>query len=303
MPAITVFWRGSYKPLALPILLGAILCIGCTRLSAQEIEPRAYSNAPIGLNFVSGGIAQAKSNQYTLTSEVVSYAHIFDVAGQSGKLGIVIPYAQLSGSANVSGRTINASSEGLSDPIIRASVNLYGAPSLTAEEFKNYQQDLIIGASLSASIPWGKYDSNQLMNVGANRWFIQPGFGGSKALGQWRFELAGAATIFTDNKNFIGGNSLSQAPLYSVESHVIYYLPSTAWLSVDATYLTGGQSSINGSPAGGPQENWRFGATFSTPIDKHNALKFYASTGAYSRTNNNYDLLGIAWQYRWGPGL
>jgi hypothetical protein len=180
---------------------------------------------------------------------------------------------------------------------------LYGAPALSSEEFKSYKQDLIIGASLAASIPWGKYDSKQLLNVGANRWFIQPGFGGSKAIGSWRLELAGAATIFTDNNNFVGGNALSQAPIYSAESHVIYYLPSTAWLSVDASYFTGGQSSINGTPSGGSQENWRFGGTFSTPIDKQNAIKFYASTGVYSRTSNNYDLFGVAWQYRWGPGL
>jgi hypothetical protein len=255
----------------------------------QEIEPRAYSNAPVGLNFISAGIGQAKSAHYTLTSEVLSYAHIFDVGGQSAKLGIVLPYAELSGAVKMGGQSINASSEGLSDPLIRASVNLYGAPALSSEEFKSYKQDLIIGASLAASIPWGKYDSKQLLNVGANRWFIQPGFGGSKAIGSWRLELA--------------GNALSQAPIYSAESHVIYYLPSTAWLSVDASYFTGGQSSINGIPSGGSQENWRFGGTFSTPIDKQNAIKFYASTGVYSRTSNNYDLFGVAWQYRWGPGL
>ena len=283
---------------------GLLLVTLLPKLSqAQEIEPRAYSNAPIGLNFIAGGIAQAKSSQHTLTSEVLTYAHIFDVGGQSAKLGIALPYAKLSGTAKIGGQTFNASSEGLSDPIIRASVNLYGAPALSSEEFKSYKQDLIIGASMAASIPWGKYDSNQLLNVGANRWFIQPGFGGSQAIGPWRFELAGAATIFTDNKNFVGGNSLSQAPIYSAESHVIYYLPSTAWLSVDATYFTGGQSSINGNPTSASQENWRFGATFSTPIDKHNAIKFYASTGAYSRTSNNYDLIGAAWQYRWGPGI
>jgi len=269
----------------------------------QEIEPRAYSNAPIGLNFISAGIGQAKSAQYTLTSELLSYAHIFDVGGQSAKLGIVLPYAELSGAVKMGGQSINASSEGLSDPLIRASVNLYGAPALSSEEFKSYKQDLIIGASLAASIPWGKYDSKKLLNVGANRWFIQHGFGGSKAIGSWRLELAGAATIFTDNNNFVGGNALSQAPIYSAESHVIYYLPSTAWLSVDASYFTGGQSSINGIPSGGSQENWRFGGTFSTPIDKQNAIKFYASTGVYSRTSNNYDLFGVAWQYRWGPGL
>jgi len=283
--------------------LSLALCLTTILSFGQEIEPRAYSNAPIGLNFVAGGIAQARSSQHTLTSEVLTYAHIFDVGGQSAKLGIALPYAELSGTAKVGGQTLNASSEGLSDPIIRASVNLYGAPALSTDEFKNYKQDLIIGASLAASIPWGRYDSNQLLNVGANRWFIQPSFGGSQAIGPWRFELAGAATIFTDNKNFVGGNSLTQAPIYSGESHVIYYLPSTAWLSVDVTYFTGGQSSINGNPNGNSQENWRLGATFSTPIDKHNAIKFYGSTGAYSRTSNNYDLIGLAWQYRWGPGI
>jgi hypothetical protein len=51
---------------------------------AQEIEARTYSNAPIGINFISTGIAQARSGNYTLTSEVLGLTHIFDAGGQSG---------------------------------------------------------------------------------------------------------------------------------------------------------------------------------------------------------------------------
>jgi hypothetical protein len=282
------------------LILGALL----PALShAQEIEARTYSNAPVGINFISAGVAQAKSGNYTLTSEVIGLTHIFDAGGQSGKLTLVLPYGQLTGSSSIGGRTVNASTEGLSDPLIKAAVNLYGAPALTLDQFKSYQQDLIVGVSLAASVPWGKYDDNQLINVGANRWFIQPGLGVSQALGPWRFELAGAGIFYTSNTNFMGGNSLSQNPVYSTQTHGIYYFQNTAWISVDATYFTGGQSYLNGNPISGSQENWRFGTTMSYPVNKHNSIRLSASTGAYSRTNNSYDLYGISWQYRFGGGL
>lgn len=271
--------------------------------NGQEIEARTYSNAPIGINFISAGVAQAKAGKYTLTSEAVSLTHIFNAGGQSGKLTLVLPYGQLTGSSSIGGRTVNASTEGLSDPLIKAAINLYGAPALTLDQFKNYQQDLIVGVSLAASVPWGKYDDNQLINVGANRWFIQPGLGISKALGPWRLELAGAGIFYTSNTNFMGGNSLSQNPVYSTQTHAIYYFQNTAWVSVDATYFTGGQSYVNGNPISGSQENWRFGTTMSYPVNRQNSIRLSASTGAYSRTNNSYDLYGISWQYRFGGGL
>ncbi|CAM3673967.1 transporter [Polynucleobacter antarcticus] len=270
---------------------------------AQEIEARTYSNAPIGINFVSAGVVQAKSGNYKLTSEVVSLTHVFAAGSQSGKITLVLPYGQLTGTSKLGGQTVNASTEGLSDPIIKASINLYGAPALSLDQFKNYQQDLIIGASLAASVPWGKYDDNQILNVGANRWFVQPGIGASKAVGSWRFELAGTGIFYTSNSNFSGGNTLSQNPVYSTQTHAIYYFQNTAWISADATYFIGGQSYLNSSPISSSQENWRFGNTLSYPVNRQNSIRLSASTGAYSRTNNSYDLFGLSWQYRFGGGL
>ena len=51
------------------------------------------------------------------------------------------------------------------------------------------------------------------------------------------------------------------------------------------------------------QQNWRVGGTLAFPIDARNSIKLYASTGVSARTGNSFDLLGIAWQYRWGGGL
>jgi hypothetical protein len=271
--------------------------------AAQEIEARAYSNAPIGINFVTGGIAQAKSGSYTLTTEAVNLTRIIDVFGQSGRISLLLPYAQLSGTGTIGTQNINASAEGLSDPVVKVSANLYGAPALSLDEFKNYQQDLIIGTSLAASIPWGNYNSEQMINVGANRSLIQPAIGASQAVGPWRLELAGMATIYTSNTSFLGSNTLSQNPMYSSEAHAIYYFQNMAYLSADATYFVGGQKYVNGIAISGSQENWRFGSTFSYPINKHNSIRLTGSKGVYSNTNTDYTALGISWQYRWGGGL
>ena len=51
------------------------------------------------------------------------------------------------------------------------------------------------------------------------------------------------------------------------------------------------------------QQNWRLGATLAFPVNRENSIKLYASSGVSSRTGNDYDLIGVAWQYRWGGGL
>lgn len=270
--------------------------------NAQEIEPRTYSNAPIDLNFIGLGVSQAQTSNYTLNTQTFSYNRIFDFFGQSAKFNLITPYAELHGSTQAGSQVINGAVQGFTDPIVRVAANLYGAPSLTPEEFKSYVQDLIIGANVAVLIPWGEYNSHQLLNVGANRTFIQPGLGASQAVGPWRFELAADATFFSDNNNYLGGNTLSQKPIYSTTGHVIYYFPSTAWLSTDLTYYSGGQSFVNGASRNNSQENWLMGVTLSIPINKRNAIKFHGSEGTYSSTHKNYTLYGIGWQYRWGPG-
>ena len=45
------------------------------------------------------------------------------------------------------------------------------------------------------------------------------------------------------------------------------------------------------------------GATFGVPVNRNNSVKLYANTGVSTRTGSDYNLIGIAWQYRWGGGL
>jgi hypothetical protein len=38
-------------------------------------------------------------------------------------------------------------------------------------------------------------------------------------------------------------------------------------------------------------------------VNRHNSVKLYGSTGVSTRTGGDFDVIGIAWQYRWGTGF
>jgi hypothetical protein len=99
------------------------------------------------------------------------------------------------------------------------------------------------------------------------------------------------------------GMTREQDPIYSLQGHLIYNFPSGIWAALNATCYTGGRSSIDGVQGDDLQSNWRLGSTLTLPLNIKNSLKFFASTGVITRTGGNFDLLGIAWQYRWGGGL
>lgn len=296
-------------------LAACTLLSGTPSARAQSIEPRAYSNAPVGVNFfiagyayTQGGLAFDPSEPVTnpklhSSNAVLAYARSLDLWGKSGKFDLIVPYTWLSGTADYAGQSVQRIVNGLQDPSFRLSVNLYGAPALTLKEFADYKQDLIVGASLQVTAPWSQYDPSRVVNIGTNRWSFKPELGASKALGPWTLELQLAAILYTDNKDFYMGHTRSQDPLYSVQGHVIYAFQSGVWVSLDATYFTGARTTVNGTLNNNLQQNWRFGSTLSLPVNIRNSIKFYASDGVSARTGNNYKLFGVAWQYRWGGGL
>ena len=281
----------------------------------QGIEPRAYSNAPVGVNFLIMGYAYTRgglafdpslpiTNANLATSNaVVAYATALDLWGKSAKFDAIVPYTWLSGTADVEGQPAQRTVDGFANAAFRFSVNLYGAPALTLREFPGWEQDLIVGASLQVFAPWSQYDPARIVNIGTNRWAFKPEVGISKAVGPWTLEMQAAATIYTDNDDFYGSRTRSQDPLYALQGHVIYGFASGIWVSGDVTWFAGGRTTIDGVLNNDLLQNWRVGATLALPIDRLNSVKFYASSGVAARTGNDYDAIGVAWQHRWGGGL
>jgi len=282
---------------------------------AQEIEPRAYSNAPIGVNFLVGGYVYTQgslptdpsipltNSRLTTSSAVLGYGHVFELLGQSARISVASAYSGLGGSAVFAGQPIQRSAQGLSDTSVKLSANLLGAPAMTLTEFMSYRQNLILGASLTVIMPTGQYDPSRLVNIGSNRWSFRPELGASKAFGPLTVELSAGPVFFTDNTNFLNGHVRSQAPLASGQAHAIYDFGDGVWAALNAQYFTGGSTAVDGQGNDDLQGNWRLGATLALPLNANFSLKLAASKGVSARTGNNYDLIGAFVQYRWGAGL
>lgn len=282
---------------------------------AGDIEPRTYVNTPVGINFIIAAYAHSEGGlsfpaavpiddaKLKIGTSILAYARSLDVLGKSGKIDFILPYSELSGSALVGGQPRERDISGPHDPRFRFSVNFYGAPALSMKEFSNYQQDLLIGASVQVSAPAGQYDSSKLINLGNNRWFIKPDIGISKAFGPLTLELTGAVTIFSDNDDYFGGKTLEQAPLYTTQLNANYSFNNGAWFALGAVYDYGGRTTIDGIRSDNVQSNSRFGATLALPVNRNNSIKLNASTGVSTRTGSDYNLYGVAWQYRWGNDL
>jgi hypothetical protein len=284
-------------------------------IHAGEIEPRSYVNTPIGINFLLAGYAYSngglstpgsspiKDAQLQMNTFILAYARSLDVWGKSGKIDIILPYSYLTGDAMVAGQPRARDVSGLNDPRFRFSVNFYGAPALSLQEFGKYQQDLIIGASLQVSAPLGQYDRDKLVNLGNNRWFVKPDIGISKAWGPLTMELSTGVFFFSKNGDYFGGKTLEEDPLYSTQLHLTYNLGRGVWVALSGTYDYGGRSTIDGVRSDDLENNSRVGLTLALPVNRENSIKLYVSTGSQTTAGTDYNLFGIIWQYRWGHGL
>jgi hypothetical protein len=297
---------------ALALLLGSVIAPAA---QAQELEPRAYSNLPMGLNFLATGYAHSKGGLSTdpslpltdahlkIDTGVVAYVRGIDLWGSSGKFDIIAPYSHLSGTALVAGQPRERVVSGAGDPRFRLSVNFYGAPALTLPEYPAYKQDLVIGASVQVTAPWGQYDPSKAVNLGTHRWSIKPDVGFSKAFAPFTIDLTAGVTLFSRNDDYFGGQSLDQAPLYSAQVNLSYDFGRGIWAALGATFYRGGRTTVNDAPKDNTLSNARMGLTIAVPIDRYYAIKFNASSGVSTRTGTDFDTVGLVLQYRWGAGL
>jgi hypothetical protein len=296
--------------LALSFVLGSL-----TTAHGQQMEPRSYSNAPIGLNFLVAGYVHQEGDvlldpslpvtdvSAKIDLGVLGYARVVDFWGQSGTVSVALPYGSITASGKIEEQSARVTRSGFGDPVLKVAANLYGAPALSLAVFRDYRQDVIVGVSFLVTAPWGRYDPTKLVNIGTNRWSFKPELGLSKGLGNWVLEGAAGVTFFTPNDQYLGANSRDQAPLYAVQGHAIYNFNGRTWASLDGTFYAGGRSSVNGVENDDRQQNSRWGGTFARSLDVHNSIKLYYSNGATVRAGSNFSIAGIAWQYRWGAGL
>ena len=292
----------------IPLFLCALVAKVVT---AQEMEPRAFSPSPQGTQFVmltyghqSGDVLldaslPLKDVSVGLNAASLAYGRTFNLAGRQANVAVLCPYIWGTAKGTVFENQLLVRRSGGGDLRVRFSTLFKGGEALGPREFAQRKPSTIVGASVSIIVPTGQYDPARLVNPGSNRWAFKPEFGVSKPKDRWTFEAMGGAWFFTANKSFLGASHRAQKPMASFQGSVIYTLRRRMWLSGNATFYRGGSTVINEKSNEDRQQNARVGATFSLPLNQQQSLKIAWAKGVTTRIGGNLNTIVVAWQYVW----
>lgn len=296
-----------------------IMFIGCCYLLlcqvfSQEMQPRAYLPAPIGVGFTGIGYSYNTGDLLFDPSLPIEDAYVkahipslsvgasLGIFGHSSQALAVIPYAMADLTGRVEGADEYRYRSGLGDMTLRYSLNLAGAPAMTRKEFATYRQRTIVGVSLTATAPTGQYDPNVLINVGSNRWSFKPEVGISRAQGNWKIEGAFGVWLYTANPNFYGNTVLAQKPLLSAQAHIGRTIHQRHWFAFDFTYYRGGGAEIDGGAPSDYLSNVRVGGTYGFLLSRRQLIRVSYFEGVVSRTGTDIRTIGVAYQFVWPQG-
>jgi hypothetical protein len=287
--------------------------------AGQDLAPRAYVITPLHSNaitlvysynvgnFLFDGAVPITGATASISVPIVTYYHSLNFFGRSANITASLPYGVGNFQGKVTGAEAHAHRSGLLDSFYRFSVNLMGGPAMPPEQFRTWRQKMLIGASLKVVAPTGQYDPTKLINWGNNRWAFKPEIGYSQRWGHWVLDIYGAVWFFTTNQEFFSHNqyfpgkqSQSESPIGAFEGHFSYDVKPRLWISFDANFWHGGETSLNGvSNPITVQKSSRVGVTAAIPITKHQAIKVSYNNGAYINYGGNYQNFSVAWQYSW----
>jgi hypothetical protein len=284
-------------------------------LSAQDLDPRAYARAPVNGTFLSIGFAVAHGGvvsdptlpvtdiNATVETPSIGIGRSFSLFGKTAQAFGAMPYswAQVSGKVFEEARDISRA--GLSDMRLRVSVLLRGAPAASVVEIAKAPRRTVLGTSLTVVAPTGQFFPDRLINLGANRWAFKPEFAVSHPMGQkWLLDAYAGLWLFTANDSFYPGTNLrTQAPMGAFQAHLSYNIKRQLWAAFDATYYTGGRTTIEGVGNNDAQSNSRVGGTFVFPVGRRHSVRLAVSRGAIIRFGANFTTYSIGWQTGWVP--
>jgi hypothetical protein len=113
-----------------------------------------------------------------------------------------------------------------------------------------------VAATAYLTIPTGMYDSTKLINIGKNRWSVQPQIAIGQRISQaLSIEAAGYAIFYTDNSSFqppamLPLQTLKQSITYGADVHVAVNLTPTGYVSASYYIEANGRTFFDPTVAG-----------------------------------------------------
>ena len=278
--------------------------------AAQELTPRLYWPAPKGTQLLVAGYSHSAGDVlfdrtiplYDVDSDInvgiLAYLQTLSLWGRSSNIMVELPYSWGTTKGLIENYPAQRDFSAFGDLGFTLTVNLMGAPSMTREDFLALRADPhpIIGASLKVIAPTGGYDSDRLINVGANRWASRLQLGAIIPFKpSWLFEAAAGIWFYGDDDEYLPG-AREQNPIYALEAHLIKRFRPGFWASLDFTYFTGGRQTIGGERLEDVQQNAKVGATVVIPFAGRHAVKIGYATGTVTKYGADFDQFLMTYQ-------
>jgi hypothetical protein len=292
-------------------VLSSLVLLPAMTATAQELVPAAYTPAPVGVNLLtlssgysSGDVSfdpslPVEDASARINALSVSYGRSFGLVGRSATVTVIAPYVKGDLEGVYIGEQTYVERSGPGDAIVRLGVNLFGAPAMDLEAFRRYRPRTLVGTSLIVRAPTGEYDSSKVINIGTNRWGFKPEIGVVQVVGKWAFDAYVGGWYFTDNTDFLGGQTRTQEFIFSTQFHARYFFKRTLWGAADANFWRGGQTAVDGVSNDDLQRNSRVGLTFAWQVAPRHGLRFAASRGAFTRIGGDFESVGVSYSYSW----
>lgn len=300
-------------PLRHAIRFAAAAALLAPPAHAQNLEPRLYFPAPTGLNVLIATYSRASGEvivdaslpitdfRSTTNSAILAYARSFSLAGRTAQFQAIAPFVVVDARAVVAGQDTSRNITGPADPMLRLAVNLKGAPARNRREFASARFGTLLGASFSVGLPLGQYDIDRFLNIGANRWSFRPEVAVVQPVARaWAIEGYAGVSLFTNNPEFLETSTVTQAPLFAFQGHVVRLLGRRGWLALNATWYSGGETKIDGVEQGNFTTNLRLGATGVYTFPGGHGVRAAVSSGFYTRFGGDFDVVSLGYSYAWG---
>jgi len=287
------------------------MALAAGTVSAQELEPRAFSNVPVGTSFgivaygfMAGNVLfdpalPAEDVQADVHSIGVAYVRAIDFFGLSGKIDVMVPAVSGHWEGLYEGVDTTRTANGFADPRVRFSVNFIGAPALKPQDFASYQPGTIVGMSLQVWVPLGQYDPDRVLNIGSHRWTFRPQLGVAHTMGDWIVEATVSAWFFTRNGDFWGGQTLEQHPFFAGKLHLVRTITQRLWVALAGGIGSGARGIVNDVPRDTRMTAFRVGLTGVWEfVPRHSARLNLVTTRRIER-GPDFDAVALSYQIRW----
>lgn len=250
--------------------LGALALALCsTNALAVDVNAGDYTALPAGTNvaawyqqyghakrFNADG-APDSTRQTSLKSNIsiLRLIHFMDIGGMTVDPQILLPFGHLY-DARIGGQSLGSAS-GMADPIVGATFWLVNQPGAGAS-------GRYFGITPLIYLPWGRYDRENALNLGENRFKGNLQLGWVEPLwGQFSMELYADAVVYGHNDDAGSGRqTLKQDPTYQVQGNLRYDFNPAQRVALGYSASTGGKRYLDGDYSGEKTEVQQVRAEF-----------------------------------------